>query len=821
MGRELDVLISYQINNETHTLTNEELSNVCPYYEGNILKSVMKELEFNSSVDIPMDTIINLKIAIKVNDEYEYLNYGNYTVYVSEKQEDTNTFKISCYDKMLNSMKEYLSPDIEYPISIRNYIKAICQKIGLQFANENDTFANYDKLIPSELYLSNGESLGYTFRDVLDELAQVTASTICLNENDELEIRYINDTNDTIDEEFFNDTNVTFKEKYGPVNSVVLSRSAESDNIYLKDDESISENGLCEIKIIDNQIMNWNNRNEFLPAIFSRLNGLEYYLNDFSSKGILYYDLCDKYNIQIGNNIYSCVMLNNEVILDDGLEENIFTDKLNESVTDYSKADKQDIKNTQTWFIINKQKQEMEMLISSNTNVLNQVSDLKIELGKIQTLVSESADITKTAENVGTVTLDNINASEPVRLVIHPVSEDISYLYLEQDMYLEENMYLLSRDIVFENENNFSKRYTIPCDLLIKDGVYDEFILDYNTHKCVVKKRVEINANGEKYILSAETVQEYDYPKIELEDGNYTVRLLSFNTGYISCTLMTKNVYTEQFYTKVEANSAITQTREEINLSVNEKLSNYSTTVQMNSAINQKANEINLTVSKKVGKSEIISSINQSSEKITIDANKLGLSANNVIDIISGNEINLSSKNISIKSTNFSVTKDGALTSKSGTIGGWLISADRISQTRAVSDGKEYKVTLANYNNDNSDSRVFHCSIDGTDTFSIKRNGKMFCLDAEITGKITSDDGKIGGWNISENGFSNGNVFIDKSGASTIYTVADLIIIREYLLDNSSFKLSSAMLKHYDFDGDGKVTASDYVKLQNIIGIKM
>ena len=61
--------------------------------------------------------------------------------------------------------------------------------------NINDEFANYNKQITSEKYLdSEGNSLGYTYRDVLDELAQVTASTICIDEDDdELEIRYINE----------------------------------------------------------------------------------------------------------------------------------------------------------------------------------------------------------------------------------------------------------------------------------------------------------------------------------------------------------------------------------------------------------------------------------------------------------------------------------------------------------------------------------------------------------------------------------------------------------------------------------------------------
>lgn len=277
MGREIDSIITYD-----NITLHDELYAVTPHFEGNILKSVMKQLDIESSVKIPDNTILNYRLGIKVNGNYEYLDYGNYIVYKSEKKEDSDTYLITCYDKMLYSMIDYESMNIIYPITIRDYINTICIKLGLQFKNINDTFANYNKEIPAELYLdAQGNSLNYTFRDVLDELAQVTASIICIDPlTDELEIRYPNETNDTIDEEFFKDVNVNFGEKYGAINVIVLSRSGGADNIYYP--ETLPEKP-CEIKISDNQIMNFNNRDTFMPDIYEKLHGLEYYINDFSS----------------------------------------------------------------------------------------------------------------------------------------------------------------------------------------------------------------------------------------------------------------------------------------------------------------------------------------------------------------------------------------------------------------------------------------------------------------------------------------------------------------------------------------------------------
>lgn len=362
-GRELDVIISYTLNNETIELGVEELNSVVINYEGNILKSVMKELDIDSNVSISKDTIIDCQIGLKVNGSYEYLDYGSFIVYSIEKQEDTNSYKITCYDKMLYSMVDYEAMNITYPITIRNYINAICTKLGLTFKNASDTFVNYDKEIQNELFLTTtGGSLGFTFRDVLDQLAEVTASTICINDNGQLEIRYINNTNDTIDEDFLKNVNVRFGEKFGPVNSIVLSRAGESDNIYLRDETSVTQNGLCEIKIIENQIMNFNDRNTYLSGILNQLDGLEYYINDFSSTGILYYDLCDKYNVSIGTNTYNCILFNDSIDLTNGLEENIYTEMPDKSETDYKKADKTDRRINQAYVIVDKQNQEIESL---------------------------------------------------------------------------------------------------------------------------------------------------------------------------------------------------------------------------------------------------------------------------------------------------------------------------------------------------------------------------------------------------------------------------------------------------------------------------
>lgn len=704
LGRELRGVITY--NDVT---LEEEIYSITPHYNADLLKSVMKQLDLELTVDIPLNTVINCQIGILVNGDYEMLNYGNYVVYKSEKQEDTNTYKLTCYDKMLYSMKQNEDLGVEYPIKIKDYLIALGNKIGLSVANT--TFYNQDLQIPSELYLGQE----YTYRDILDEIAQATGSIIALNENDEIVVKYPTQTNDTIDEDYLKDINVDFGQKYGVINSIVLSRSGESDNVYLRDEDSVAQNGLTEVKIVDNQIMNFNNRSDYLQGILNALNGLYYYLNDFNSTGILYYEVGDLYNVKIGENTYQCLMLNDEINVTTGIEEIIHTDMPEKSETDYSKADKTDMRINKTYLIVDKQNQKIKSVVNNVTEQNNKISQITQTVDEINSKIQDIADITTYGESDrAEVELTDVNESEPIMIKVHPTSENISYLYPNNNLLPSDTQYLPDRIIRFtrtyEKDGTTKTEnidYLLPDDLLrYSDTVYDEFYLNYESQTCQVIKRCAYNADGTVRALGTEITTDYPYPTISLGEGNYTITLPGYNFGYIYARLMAKNIYTTQFYTKVETDSRINQKADEINLGVNQTLTNYSTTNEMNSAITLKANEITSTVSnnyetknnaqsnysklqqtannissevsKKVGNDEIISKINQSAEKVQISATKLDLKGYATFsDLSTSGKTTISGDNITtgtLDASKINVINLNADNIKSGTI-----SADQIS----------------------------------------------------------------------------------------------------------------------------------------------
>lgn len=346
------------------------------------------------------------------------------------------------------------------------------------------------------------------------------------------------------------------------------------------------------------------------------------------------------------------------------------------------------------------------------------ISVVEQTVNELNSKISDIADITTSKESTnGTVSFEKINQSEPIYVRIYPTGENISYLYPHANLFPSDTLYPKVRTLRFTNTTtNEIIDYELPTDLLYYDAEnYDEFILDYDAQSCEVNKRVRYNADGTTYVLDSVQTIEYDFPKIELTDGDYTVELLGYHNAYLFVRLMAQNMYTTQWATKAELNSEISQTTQEINLSVDKKLTSYPTTTQMNSTISVKANEITSSVSEtyetksnattnyskltqtanslqsqisandtdistikqsvnevniEVGKkyntsdftnAKITAKINDGTSSVKINANKIELSATDILNLLAGNEINLSSHDIVIKSDILYIDKYGTI----------------------------------------------------------------------------------------------------------------------------------------------------------------
>ena len=333
-----------------------------------------------------------------------------------------------------------------------------------------------------------------------------------------------------------------------------------------------------------------------------------------------------------------------------------------------------------------------ETAYNTNQNLITNYytkSEIKVQNDRIEERIDAIEDLTNEATGIKSVTLQNCVVGSLLEMHIFGNNSVFDALYPLNNLYQADNLYPYGDSrIVVTDENNNSKTYELGItDVLRQNGdVQDEYVLEYGQAKVIRR----INSDGT--IKQTETIEELGEFAIDIANGTNTITIKNYSAS-LNVKYAIKSDFTEVFATKVEMNSSITQTAEEINLEVR----------------------------KKVDENEVISKINQSAEAVQIEANKISLNGKNV---------NLTGDNVTISSNNFNVDKygnmtcsnaniNGSITSNNATITGGTIRVNADSSVEIIkltdsSDSNRY-VSLG------SNSSVFQ-NIDGSSYISIDNN---------------------------------------------------------------------------------------------------
>ena len=275
--------------------------------------------------------------------------------------------------------------------------------------------------------------IGYTYRDILDEIATITCSFLLFKGNN-LYLIYPTETNQNIDESYLDEDNITIGEKY-IINSLVFSRAEESDNIYRKDDESIATNGLHEYRISDNQLLSTNDRSDYIEEMFEYLKTLSFYTFDVQSKGILFLEVCDIFNFVLNGVTYKTILLNNEIELDDGLSEKLYTDEPEETETEYKYADGTDKKINQTYILVDKQNQKITQLAEQTTEHETKLTQQEQDINAIKQTVSNTAEYKRETDGVSEIHIKDAGQADILRLEVQGNKTYEANLFPRSNLY--------------------------------------------------------------------------------------------------------------------------------------------------------------------------------------------------------------------------------------------------------------------------------------------------------------------------------------------------------------------------------------------------
>ena len=822
------------------------------YEEGNIFGTAIArglEFEIENVVDLEKKEVQYLT-GIKVGDTIQWINLGNFIIQSVEPNDTTNINKVVAMDYMLKTNILYEST-LNYSdgtVTLLDVAQEVCTKSGIQLATMD--FANCDFIVDSNQFEDNTLN-----RQVIQAIAQMSGTIAKIkNDNQLYFIPPQTDVRKVITLNNYKEAEI--KRLTHPINVVTLGMSnVEGENITLRDEQSIIENGENNLVINDNPFAySQAKREQLITALFNVVKGFEYKAYTFKCQGLPYLETMDKIQFKDKEgNTYDSYMFRFNYKSPKGLESTIEAPSIIKATVNYQNVPDALEISKRTEILVDKQNQTIESVVSNVAEQNQKISQVTQTVDEINSKISDIADITVTEESYqARCNLDNINESEPIMVKIHPTTQNISYLYPRDNLYPSDDLFMPDRTLLFHNNTTDEDiPYLLPDDLLLYNSTtYDEFYLDYDSQTCKVIKRCGYNADGTVKALSTPVEFPYSYPEIVLPEGDYTISLPGYSNGYLFVRLMSKNIYTTQFYTKAETRSQIQQSASDINLSVDTKLSNYSTTTQMTAAINLKAGEINQTVSTKVGKDEVVSSINQTSESIRINANKVNLdgyvtitglsggtttidgaclktgtidaslcnvtniNASNITtgtisaDKISGGSLNLTGKNTTITSTNFSVDANGNITASSGTIGGFTLLSNRIKAT----DGK-CGIASSTFSGDpviwTGEGDPWNLSDwESKMSFYVTHGGYLKATNANISGVINATSGTFNNCTINSNCTIQGgavvgtlsgvNVYAQSLTGMDIYSSSFVEAASHFVAQNQTGKDLVLIVKHND-----------------------
>lgn len=384
---------------DTIILSQDNLVSFTISIECGILTTGMRRLEakFIGNQDL-IDKLIHPSFSIKLSSgNYESLDFGSFKVTEVNYIKDTNETTIVAYDLMINTMKKYEKLEVEYPIKLYDYTKKICEKIGIELKTSSFN-TNNDYLIKQELWQNIS---GITYRDILTQIAQATATT-CIISNDKIEFKEINNTDEKIT--YNNLFKLTLKPKYGEINSVVLSRDPiVGEDVFLKDNDSIIENGLTELNITNNQIID-KDRETAIQPIYNALKGYSYYPFEADTEGLGWYEIGDSFILQNENIEIRTTLYGYSITIDGGIKETLKAEARTKTQAQYQYASNisKRVKNTE--IIVNKQEQNIQSL----------VTDMYSKNGKV------NENYTKILQNIDTI-INSIQNSAGLNLIKNSV----------------------------------------------------------------------------------------------------------------------------------------------------------------------------------------------------------------------------------------------------------------------------------------------------------------------------------------------------------------------------------------------------------------
>lgn len=441
-----------------------------------------------------IDKSFYLSYGYKFDGEEDYLTFGPYKVVEQSYDEKTKKSTFIAYDLMYEFCKEYKMELTRFPTRADEYLRAISDVIGVPH-----DISTIPYLIKQDYF--NGT--GYEVRRAIENVVELS--------NQIAFFRYGKLTNKSFEEVDItltksNLTGFTILPQFGPVDSLVLSRTPQEDNVYPAgvNPETVKH----EVKISNNLIVDLEREN-VIDTLFPRYEDLTLQPFSLSTIGLGFLELGDIVKTSIDDKIYDLTILGKELVITNGIKETLFCEEVSKSSTKYQYASDSRRNQITTELLVDKQKGEIKSLIKEVGDRTDKDTSITQDVDSINAKVQSISVGTNLILNLN-ATLDMVNNTYPYYIFNQNGLQTV-FQTIQQTRQIGSPIFRVVADK--NSVSGYSKQYEFKGKALATEFAYivPDTIYSY---RC---KRTKGNTPMDVYVV------EYDGDKKQIKRTKFTL----------------------------------------------------------------------------------------------------------------------------------------------------------------------------------------------------------------------------------------------------------------------------------------------------------
>ncbi|HEL2592476.1 TPA: hypothetical protein TZ820_001558 [Streptococcus suis] len=258
------------------------------------------------------------EIGLKVGDSFEWVAMGEYFVNDINIDRNRNTTELDLMDGMFKLNQPYIS-DLTYPAQIRDVIREICVKTGVELETDDLGFRAIQHHIQSK-----ADKKDITFREVLSQAIQLLGFSAFFNRKGKLEIRGLIESNITITADNYFLHGLSKSELMYQIAGITCKKDKETLTVGLRTGRSLE---------LENNFMIQN----ILDDLYYDLKNIRYYPYSLDWQGHLKLDVGQWVTLKTNKNeTYKVPVLSQSFSFKGGLKSKISADSKAGNDTQYA-----------------------------------------------------------------------------------------------------------------------------------------------------------------------------------------------------------------------------------------------------------------------------------------------------------------------------------------------------------------------------------------------------------------------------------------------------------------------------------------------------